>query len=611
MTTEATIMDPSREVQIMETTDQSEQFPGLDEALVDQYVPEHLRQQLSGMMDLYRNYNDKLPSEYARSEADFKFLEAFYLGFIADRARRSAEIATPEYEATVEKANSLLPMSVFEVLCMDGRVKLVHTNGFTAGIGSAIRTPAGMLNEFIRRDGTLVLDKNSNFSKQLFNKLDRYDNVAEVFDSHWTCAARIGEEAATGSHPDDKGLLRDVITKKEMIQATKKMLAKNPDAIRNKNIAFIQTTFNPFTGFMYMGLERDESIEFAKNLKRQKADESGDDPREEEKYAEFTKEVLADLIGGGDIISTGALIEEDVVKSAFDSAAFDVDWQHDYVNSAEKYWNAIEQLKGDLLGHLEEKVVSLYPDLGNDDDASKKEREERAMLLLTNAFNGYLHNNSHSETEYLQMDDHEYEEKTVYPYGTHMEQGVKVSEGGHPPYDIMMFVVYNKDLENLPGWVELASGIVRNNRSRSSKPVKDPTRPNRTPDQVERLPVPIIVQEIIRNEEKVKISDESWQNFESIVWDDLPKDWDTMGQDDFTDYLVSKGIGDVLLRKGIERTRRTMARLYEPQTKTAPHLKELFKTAIPIICDEDRVTHGIIPFAKVGRENGNGNGQIF
>lgn len=607
MITERITMDPSRELNIMNAENQKDQFPGLDKDLVDLHVPEHLQQQVTGVMDLYRKYNEKLPTEYSRSEADFAFLEAIYLGFLADRGRRSKEIATPEYEATVEKANGLMPMSTFEVLCMDGRVKLVHTNGFTAGIGSAIRTPAGMLNDFIRRDGVLVLDKSTNFSKQLFKKLEKYDNVAEVLDSHWTCAARIGEEEATGNHPEDKGLLRDVITKKEMIQATKEMLSKNPNATKDKNVAFVQTTFNPFTGFLYMGLERDETIEFAKNSKRQQAVENGDDPQEEEKYAEYTKDVLANLIENGNIISTGALVQEDVVKQAFDSAVFDIDWQHDYVASAGKYWNAIGQLKSELLPHIQEKVLSLYPHLGDDSDSSRKELEERAMLLLTNAFNGYLHNNTHVESDYLQMDDHDYEEKTVYPYGSHMEQGVKVSEGGHPPYDIMMFVVYNKDLENLPGWVELASGIVRNNRKRAKKPVIDPTRPYRRPDQVERLPVPIIVQEIIRDEELVSVSEESWKKFESIDWGDLPKNWDTMEQDDFTDYLVSKGVGDVLLRKGLERSRRTMARLYEPQTKTAPHLKELFKTAVPIICDENRVVHGIVPFVKVGRENGNGN----
>ena len=229
------------------------------------------------------------------------------------------------------------------------------------------------------------------------------------------------------------------------------------------------------------------------------------------------------------------------------------------------------------------------------------------MLLLTNSFNAYLHNGRHNEEEYLAMDDHAYEELGYYEYGQHMEEGVKISEGGHPPYDIMMFVVYNGDLENLPDRLELASGIVRSNRARSKNPVKDPTRPDRNPERVERLPVPVVMQEIVRDRDKVKVSEQDWKNLETIKWDDIPRNWNTITEREFTEYLISKGVGNVLLRVGIEKMRQRMARIYEPQTKTAPHLKGLFKSVLPILCDGDRITHAIIPLIKVGREDKNGN----
>lgn len=593
--------DQATSIETMPHPTTTEQFPGLSTELTNRYLPEHLSQQLTDILNLYKNYNEMLPEEKRRTKADFNYLDTFYRGFLADRNRRSEEIDTPEYRESAEKAQGLLPMATFLVLCMDGRVKPIHTNGFTAGVASAIRTPAGMLNEFIRSDGKLSLDLDTNFGKLLVEKLKNSENVAEVFDSHWTCAARIGEEAATGSHPGDSGLFSDVLTKKEMIKATKEALATSPDA-EGKNVAFIQTTFNPYTGFMYMGLERDKSIEFAKQISRQNASEEGTDPGEEAKYAEYNKTVLKELIDSGNIISTGALCQDEVMQDALEQVRFDCDWQNNYAESAIKFWNAIERLKGEVGPYLEEKIGKLYPELTDRSDEHTKELQERMMLLLTNWFNASLHNTTHNENSYLETDDHEYSGERHYRYDTHMEEGVKVSEGGHPPYDIMMFVVYNGDLENLPDRIELASGIVRANRARKDNPVKDPTRPNLAPAKVERLPVPVVVQEIIRNEELVSVGDEDWKGLEAINWDNLPKNWNTMREGQFTDYLISKGIGNVLLRRGIEKMRRTMARIYEPQTKTAPHLKELFKLVLPIICDEERETHAIIPFVKVGRE---------
>lgn len=587
------------ETQRMKQQKTSDQILGLDGETVERYLPEYLKRSIDLTIGLYGDYNQKLPDELQRPESDFTFLSNFYRSFITDRNRRAEEVTSEEHAKNVELANSILPMTTLAVLCMDGRVKMVHTNGFTADIGSAIRTPGGLLNEFIRIDGKLTLDPESNFGTLLFDALTKSDNVAEVFDSHYGCAARTGEEAATGNFPSDAGLLRDILHKKEMIQTTREMLSGRK-VTTGKNIALIQTTFNPVTGYMYMGLERDESLNTARDHARESAIGSGKNPDRAAKYAQYTKDVLQELILQRKIISTGALISDPKIKSAFDNHAFPINRQKEYIKSEVKFWEEIAGLKEELAPYLSEMVLNLYPHLAENTEAAQKELQERTILLLTNAFNTYLHNPKHNEVEYLKMDDHNYEKQDHYPYGIHNEEGVKVSEGGHPPYDIPMFVVYSGDIENLSEGIELASGLVRKNRLDGR--IADRSGNYTDPEEFAAVPVPVIMQEIIRGNNGTKITDTEWSKLEQADWSDMPKNWEAMSHDLFDKYLLKKGISSHLIIKGVQNVRKKMARIYDPSQESSSHLRDLYKTAIPIICDQQRKTHTIIPFIKVGRE---------
>lgn len=566
---------------------------------IEKYLPDHIEQSIDKIFTLYKNYNEKLPEDLRRPDKDFAFLSHFYKSFIADRTKRVVDVNTPEHERATNLANSLLPMNTLAVLCMDGRVKMVHTNGFTADIGSAIRTPGGLLNEFIRQDGELTLDLNSNFANLLLDALSKSQNIAEVFDSHFSCAARTGEEAATGNFPGDAGLLRDVLHKKEMIKTTKKMLAGKKE-FEGKHIVFIQTTYNPITGYMYMGLEREEALAYAKSVASQEAIAVGKNPVRAAQYAQYTKGVLSDLINKGEIISTGALIDDPTIKNAFEQHSFPINRQEDYVRSEVNFWENMAKLKKELLPYIEQVVRNIYPHLTGDNKTLKRELEQRAMLLLTNMYNTYLHNPNHHELEYLEMDDHDYEKQDHYPYGIHNEEGVKVSEGGHPPYDIPMFVVYSGDIENLSQRIELASGLVRKNRLDGR--VVDRSGNYTDAEEFTAAPVPLVMQEIVRDKNGTRITTQDWEHLEKIDWEDLPKEWDTMTDDEFDKYLIAKGLDSHLLIKGIQNVRHKMARIYDPSQESSSHLRDLYKTVLPIVCDQKRKTHAIIPFIKVGRE---------
>lgn len=570
---------------------------------LDQYFPEHLREKVDHFFTLFRNFNDKLPELIRRSERDFIFLEHFSSSFLIDRNRRGEEVQSERYEKTQKKAAALIPVKLYYRLCMDGRVKAVHTNGMTADTAGAIRTPGAGLKEFIRIDGKLVLDPQSNYASRLDASRQVNDYSSQDVDSHLRCAARSGEERATGSFPGDFGLFRDVMHKAEEIQASQEYLASHDYSVSNDEgeLFFIQTSFDPITGYSYMGLETPKAVEHAKEKARNNAKAAGKDPEQAARYAEYTKDVLRELIEEGKIISTGHLISQSPIKEAFEREYFEPDRVNRYVETAEMFWDKIEILWPELLPVLKEKLVSVFPELEATDEATQKELEQRAMLLLTNAFNAHIHNKDHNEMEYLEMDDEQYEEEGHYQYDKHDEAGVKVSEGGHPPYHIPMFVIYSEDIENLSAGIELASGIVRENRLKER--VKDTSGQYDTKEDFTMAPIPVVMQEIIRNAQNVQIEPKDWKHLEGIDWEDLPKNWHSMSENQFRDYLIQKGISNALLQKGILNLRKKMARIYDPSQESSSHLNDLYKVALPIVCDQDRITHTIIPFVKVAREH--------
>lgn len=535
----------------------------------DAVLEPHLEKQVDYFIDLLRSYNAILPPARQREEKDYLFQKDFYKQFLLDRNTRAADVKTPTYSDIASLARSQFPVRSFWNLCMDGRVKTVLTNGVTAKVGSSIRVPGGILREFVRNEnGKIVLLRESNFANVLDNTLERSDTIAEIFDSHIACAARKAEEESKGKDLEDTGLLRDVLHKQEMLIAIAEYLKEKYG--QEKKILAIQISFDPHDGFMYMGLETEKAIAYAKEV----AEKIESDGYEGYQW-QYTDAVLQNLVKEGSIIHTKALIQDESIQKILKAHAFMPDWQHDYRHSAAHFWQGIVACKEALSSILTEKLTRIYPQLKHEKNSI--ELEERIILLLTNLFSGFL----------LNQTGH-------YPYSEHREECVKVSPGGFPPYDISAFVVLSSDEKNLVSTIQLAVSLVRSNRK--AQRVHDRSGLFSSPTAFSQAPVPIILQSIVRE----PLTDHEWDAMAHIDWSDLPKDWEKLSDVAFLRYLQKKGEVHVAAALAINDLRRRMRILFDADHVTSERLISQHITALPTVMDSQRKTHFIVPFIKLG-----------
>jgi hypothetical protein len=523
--------------------------------------------QVTAFITSLEKYNKKRLSP--QPAENYLFLRDFYLRFFYDRNQRADEVASETYTRVKDLANKQFVAPTLWNLCMDGRVLAILINGATSGVGSSIRVPGGILREFVRgKDGKLQLIPTSNYARLLERAFYRYNAsiLYEVFDSHIACAARKAEELAHGYDALDDGLFADVLNKKEMADATSSFIEKKFGA--TKRVVTLQTSFNPHTGFLLMGLETKKAVSYAKNH-----------------GSVYTSEVLGALVQQKLLLSAEKLSKEKAVAAVFQSHLFDLDWREKYVQSADVFWHNIEKMRPLLLPIIVSKLEAIYPQLSNTKNG-KEELLERAALVLTNAYSGFLHNH-HGKTFGGKAE-------RDYPYGVHREEGVKVSEGGYPPYEISMFVVFSLDKKNLAANIELASALVRSNRR--EKRVLDRSGTFSDPVEFAKAPVPVIIQGIVRDE----VSSEEWERVSRVDWSDLPENWDSMSAPDFYTYLQSKGQMSIAVANGINRLREKLSVLYDPDNPTSSHLIEHYKVALPVIVGKSRRNYFVVPFVKLG-----------
>lgn len=557
---------------------------GENHMLKEKLYPPTLERQVRRFIDDKKEINAKKPEHARRDERNYAYLEDFFEKLFTERNIRTYEVESEEYQAVRKLANQQFPVRPYWNLCMDGRVLSVLTNGASSGIGTSTRVPGAMHREFVRgENGQTFLREHSTFAELLDSGLKKSPTgaIAEIFDSHIHCAAREAEENQAGKHPHDHGLMADVLSKKEMAQATEKYVERKHG--ENKRVIPIQTSFDPSSGFMYMGLETDSAMALARGFAHAQADRAG--ISKDKIKPEFTAEVLQHLVQDGGIISTADMVKDEQIKQVFDQYGnFTIDWQHNYVESAQKFWQGIDNMREVLLPRIENAVRSLYP------TADDIETEERAVLLLTNAFSGYLHNKRSHE-------DADTSDNGTYGYGLHKEQFIKIYEGGQPPYDISAFVL-NPDLKDLPANIELAASLVRKNRLDGR--VTDASGNFADNEEFREAVVPIVVQEIVRE----PLKEDEWQELAEIDWYDenhpFPKNWDRMTDNEFNDFLLEKGVHNLGVAKGINNLRRRMSILYDPDLPTANRINEQYKVALPTISGKNRRNYFIVPFTKQG-----------
>ena len=531
-----------------------------------------LTAQVNRFIDKLEEYNNVRPPERKRDKKDYDFLRHFYEGFFSGRNKRAEEVSSPEYQEIRRLAIKQFSTPTLWNLCMDGRVKTVLTNGATAGVGASIRVPGGILREFVRDSkGDFRLLPGSNFANLLDRSLHWPDGdvITEVFDSHVACAARHVEEQARGREPKDSGLLSDILHKRDMLQAVSVYVKEKYDG--RKHVLGVQTSFDPHDGYMYMGLETEGALSFAKERATEKAKSEGKMYR-----WEYTPEVLQEVIENERAIYTKKLAELPLFQEAFSKHAFEADWTTDYVTTATNFWQSISDMKDELLSIIKERLLSLYPHLEGSSDMVQKELDERAMLLLTNAFVAFTNN------------------QKEYQYSIHREECVKVSRGGFPPYDISAFVVLGSDEKNICANIELAAALVRQNRRQGR--VTDRSGILTDPEEFAQAPVPLVVQETLEEVLDTSI----WEPLTKIDWSDMPKDWDTLSDREFFNYLETKGDIHLKLAIGMNTLRRHMAILFDPDQLMAGRLVSHHKVAIPVMVDKDRTNYFIMPFVKLG-----------
>lgn len=497
-----------------------------------------------------------------RNEKDFTYIIDFFERVIADRNERADDIDSEEYKKSLEIARELLPFPTNMEGCMDGRLfgPLV---GIFGHVGDWLTVAGGILHEFVinEDDQRLYLLPHSNFAELLRDHLDKQQakEIFEIFDSHLGCAAREAEEIAKGKYPTDHGLLADVLHKKEMNQAIGEYIQKEYHG--KKYVSILQISLDPHTGFLYMGLGTDAAL------------------KRGIEHGGFTQEVLDELVQKNIIISTEVLSEEKQFQNIFEKHAFRIDLKHAYKESALQLWKAIGGMQGDLMPYLYEKLYKVYPHLKND-PKEKKELQERASILLVNAFIGFLHQKYYP----------------TYPYSIHREEGVYVRKGATTPYRVDMFGVSSLDMDNLANNIELSSSLVRANRKTGR--VEDASKLFDDIKDFVSAPVGVIMQVKVLQE----LTKAEWDEVSSINWDHLEHiSWDTMTDWEFFEYLEKKNKDlSIAVANAINKLRTQMAVLYDVDREISSHIVENDSIVLPILADTSRRIRCIIPFLKIG-----------
>lgn len=538
-----------------------------------QLLTKTLSTQIDDFIASLEKYNAHRPRP--RRKKDYEYLRHFYKDLVKDRNKRALEIESKAYQKVITLAQKQFPAKTMFNLCIDGRVQAILAFGSPAVVGSSLRVPGGMLRDFIRGvDGQLKLLENTVFAKLLTHAYENYgiDVIAEVFDSHVGCAARLAEEQIKGRSPQDFGLMADVSHKRQIADATIEFVRQRFG--ETKKIIPIQTSFDPHTGYIYMGLGRAEVFHYARK-----------------KYGGYTKEALDDLVKKKKIISTEKLATDPMIEKLLAAHFFKLDWKGEYITSARKFWEGVAKLKKTLGPIISDVLLNVFPDLSKRDTYTKLEKEERILLIIANTFSGFLH--SHKEGK-EHSGDLSHIHESHYPYGVHEEVGVSVSEGGYPPYNMSLFSVLSFDEKNLSSNIELSASLVRKNRGEGR--IADSYDLFSNTQEFVEASVPVAVKEVVRD----TISDEQWRALEGVSWNDLPGQWDSMSDAAFMDYLHTKAHMTPGVMIGINNLRRRMAVLYDPTNPTSTHLVEHYKVALPLIVGRYRTVHFVVPFVKLG-----------
>lgn len=495
------------------------------------------------------------------------YLKVFLTDVVEERNRRAEEIQSPEIAKAAALANAYFPLTPYAIMCIDGRVTITYRWGMFGGMkAGSVQIPAGdSTTDFLRdeKTGELFLDPSSKLARTISDAQDRpgTGSIVELLDSHTHCAARKDSEKKVGRPIKDDGLMQDVIRKKDMAQAMRDFGKKK----QGKGVMPIQGSFDPHTGFAYVGLESDQALEYAK------------------KHGGFTEAVLGQLIADGVILSSKSLAEEfnEDFEVAWKSFETEFSWETNYKKTALQLWTEITKMSSKLLPLVEKKIQDVYS------LTKGQELDMRARLLLASAFNSFCNTHVSSSNP-----------DGKYHAAEHQESFISVTRRDFGPFEKYMGFRVSEDIERLPEMVTFAAGIVRTNRAKGR--VKKPDQ-YRTKAEFIAAPVGTFVKELLVDP---KITAQHWESFTKLDWSFLEQiDWMTLSDRDFQAALQGKNpdiIVPTALSVAILNLREKMKALYNPADASANMLVEGNIVAVPIITDGNRRLRVVVPFFKRG-----------
>lgn len=481
-----------------------------------------------------------------------EFVRKMYMDIVLERNQRAEDFTTDELNEVYDILQELFVLTPYGASCIDSRVMRTIVYGLPLRFGGFSRIPTGDLPEFVPGKGGKLVLHEGNFSDQLQSAFLRDNKIVQLLDSHLECAARGGLEKRKGKDPKDEGLYMDVLKKKKIAQAMQDYV---DERFPGKVIVPIQTSFNPESGFMYMGLETEEALEAAKK-------------------EGFTHNVLGKLEGRGEIINTESFMEDEVIKGLFEGNRIEsFSWVENYRKSTIEFWKNIKKMHDNgATKHIVDSYLSkIYSDVPDD------ELNERAVFLLANAYNANLLTDCG---------------KKKFPYREHEESCVVISEGENGPYGKNpSFSVYSGLEDHLVDGVLLSAGIIRTNREKGR--IEDYTAIYKNKEEYLQAPVPMVLKAIIREEV-------DWKTISKIDWSDMPEDWSEMTDHQFKRYISQKYTSIPLpVFDAINFLRNKMKKIYQDSEAS----EQIFGGNIaimPMLVDANRRLWSIVPFVSSG-----------
>ncbi len=137
------------------------------------------------------------------------------------------------------------------------------------------------------------------------------------------------------------------------------------------------------------------------------------------------------------------------LKQLFQKYYFAVDYLKEYRESTAVFWKNVATMV-----ESEGALDSIAPRLQAVFSALQDESEirQRAVLILANGYNAYLHNYSAQGAA------------RPYPYAEHIESVVAVTKSENGPFDRAASFSIDPNNPNLSGVIQFADGLIRSNR---------------------------------------------------------------------------------------------------------------------------------------------------